>query len=653
MSLFGTGRREGVLSVLALCAFALLVHALGVGTGMSDGFEGDLALARGMDIAHRLVAAGELPLWDPTGAGAPIWARGAQVLYPPWWLLGRGQDALWLPALAALHAALACALGYRFLRAHGRSRYAAFVCGATYGLGAHVGALGGNLAELAALAWAPLGLEAFLRIARGERQRHLAAWLGPALAVPFLTGGVLTASCSLLLVMLWLGVYAARERHRRGRLLAIGAVALTLVALLTAPMWLGSLEVPPAPRLPVPQLDLSTALQRIAGPVLLFLAVLGALRRQRNAPTGRWLLLAGAGAAVAVLLPHVPSPWPGPAPWQETPAALWWPVLLALVLLGSNGLDDFLDLPLRRRAATAWTLMLCTLVAPLGFLFGEVDKGFHVQAAVMLSLAALFAFWRKLGILGFKTVVAAAVLVWLAAATLHEQARAVRAPLPMAQLAGLGGAPQTAPLLLAAAPAGESALPLRPPERARLEFELRPGDCDHVDTPLPRPVRDWTEVADLPAHYQARPDPYARATLVREGANWSEYFADLAHGAGALVVADTWAPGWRATVDDAPARVHCADHGARAVLLPPGRHRVRFEYRPAALHLGARLFAGGLGFSILWALVLLVRRWIERRRQRKASGRGRGRGRRSQSASRAPARARPAIAQNAPAPLRS
>src|SRR5206468_10152932 len=103
---------------------------------------------------------------------SPMGTRGAELLYPPWWLLGRGKDAFWLPILAALHAALACGLSFRFLRAQGRSRYAAFLCGAAYGLGAHVGNLSGHLAEVAALAWAPLSMEVFLRVARSERNRH-------------------------------------------------------------------------------------------------------------------------------------------------------------------------------------------------------------------------------------------------------------------------------------------------------------------------------------------------------------------------------------------------------------------------------------------------------------------------------------------------
>ncbi|MEQ1633779.1 MAG: hypothetical protein ABL997_15470, partial [Planctomycetota bacterium] len=397
MSMFGSGRREGILTVIGLCVAAMTVHAVGAFTGLSEGFEGDLVLARGMESAHRVAASGSLPLWDSAGAGAPMWARGAEMLYPPWWLLGRGNDAFWLPMLVALHAMLACALGFRFLRAHGRSRYASFVCGAAYGLGAHTGHLSANLSELAALAWAPFALEILLRVVRGERQRHVAPLLGPALTIPYWTGGVATAACTSMLVLVWLVAYAIHERHRRQRLLLIAVSTTGVVALLTAPMWLGAIEMPNNTVTPLHEDELVETVRRVVGPLLLFFAVLGALRRQRSASTVRWLAFAGLGAAAALLLPLVPSPFAAAAPWQRAPDALWWPVHLALVLLASNGLDDFLDLPLRRRAATAWTMVLATGIAPLGFVLGERAASFQVEAAVLLALAMLFAMWRHLG----------------------------------------------------------------------------------------------------------------------------------------------------------------------------------------------------------------------------------------------------------------
>jgi hypothetical protein len=60
-------------------------------------------------------------------------------------------------------------------------------------------------------------------------------------------------------------------------------------------------------------------------------------------------------------------------------------------------------------------------------------------------------------------------------------------------------------------------------------------------------------------------------------------------GDGYVVLADTIYPGWRATVDGVPAPIFAANGLFRAVRVGDGTHRVRFEYRPRALHLGAAL----------------------------------------------------------------
>lgn len=50
-----------------------------------------------------------------------------------------------------------------------------------------------------------------------------------------------------------------------------------------------------------------------------------------------------------------------------------------------------------------------------------------------------------------------------------------------------------------------------------------------------------------------------------------------------LVLADTWLPGWTATVDGTPVPVHCADHALRLVELPEHACRVVFTYTPPGL----------------------------------------------------------------------
>jgi len=53
-----------------------------------------------------------------------------------------------------------------------------------------------------------------------------------------------------------------------------------------------------------------------------------------------------------------------------------------------------------------------------------------------------------------------------------------------------------------------------------------------------------------------------------------------------LVLLDSYDPGWRARVDEAPAEVLRANVAFRGGDVPPGRHRVRMEYRPRALTRG-------------------------------------------------------------------
>jgi len=67
---------------------------------------------------------------------------------------------------------------------------------------------------------------------------------------------------------------------------------------------------------------------------------------------------------------------------------------------------------------------------------------------------------------------------------------------------------------------------------------------------------------------------------------------------GYLVLADTWYPGWRATVDGEPADILRANYAFRAVWLEAGEHAVEMVYRPASVFVG--------GTTSLVALTLLV-----------------------------------------------
>jgi hypothetical protein len=69
-------------------------------------------------------------------------------------------------------------------------------------------------------------------------------------------------------------------------------------------------------------------------------------------------------------------------------------------------------------------------------------------------------------------------------------------------------------------------------------------------------------------------------------------------GPGYLVLADTWYPGWQATVDGVPTEILRANHAFRAVRLEAGEHTVEMAYRPPVVLVG--------GAVSLTALILLV-----------------------------------------------
>jgi hypothetical protein len=72
---------------------------------------------------------------------------------------------------------------------------------------------------------------------------------------------------------------------------------------------------------------------------------------------------------------------------------------------------------------------------------------------------------------------------------------------------------------------------------------------------------------------------------------------------GYLVLLDSYYPGWHASVDGQEVNILRANYAFRAVPVPRGLHRVKFEYRPATFRLGL----GVSGFALMMGSVFLVR----------------------------------------------
>lgn len=81
---------------------------------------------------------------------------------------------------------------------------------------------------------------------------------------------------------------------------------------------------------------------------------------------------------------------------------------------------------------------------------------------------------------------------------------------------------------------------------------------------------------------------------------------------GILIIADSYDPGWRATVNGAPVPILRVNGLFRGVALPAGNHTIRFVYRPRSFLAGAAITLATIGALGLGALINILAR---RRRQ--------------------------------------
>lgn len=376
MSLYGSGRGEGIASVLLIALLVLLVQVLG----------GIQALGLSIDL--------------PDAAACAL-----------------------VPAIAGLSF-------YRFLRAQGRSRYAAFLTGVAYALSPWMLTIALAPREQLAAALAPLALEAVTRCDRPGQRRAWLPWTGPLLGLPFVAGPTLVACFTAVLCgALLLRTAACGDRNderppARGIACAIALAVLSAVCVAAsdpfAP-WLVSSEPVTFTVLTAHHgrgagLDLAAVL-RVPGPCLLLFAVLGILRRQRHTSIVVWLLIAALGALPTVLVLLTPTHAWASVAWHgasHLPAIAWWLFLLGVAVLSAAGLDDFLDLPLRRRTALPWLLAFVVAAAPMIPTFGSNSPKLEWPlTATFLLLTILLPLWRRMGILRFKNVLAVAAVVAL------------------------------------------------------------------------------------------------------------------------------------------------------------------------------------------------------------------------------------------------
>jgi uncharacterized membrane protein YfhO len=71
-----------------------------------------------------------------------------------------------------------------------------------------------------------------------------------------------------------------------------------------------------------------------------------------------------------------------------------------------------------------------------------------------------------------------------------------------------------------------------------------------------------------------------------------------------VVLADSYDPGWKATLDGASVPVLRANVGFRAVQAPAGEHRIEYVYRPRSVIMGSVISVA----SVLAALACVLAR---------------------------------------------
>ncbi len=365
MSLFGTGRREGIIAV---CLIGLLTA-----------------------VTHLAAALRHGPL---------------------------GESAY----VTMIAGAVGGMLTYRFLRVQGRSRYAGFVGGVAYGMSPLFAGLIDSPREQLAAALVPLALEAAYHCTLPSTRRIWLPWAGLCIAAPFVLGVTVIATLAAMLAAGTLAITIIRSGQGIDRvpLRAIGLTVLIGTLALTNLVWLDPLAGWLGDQQAIdPQNVLSgettpMVLVRVVGPFLVWFALLGILRRQRHVMTSLWLTLAVVGAMPTILLtiPGMSASMPAVfTVWGVAAMSLWLSVL-AITVMGTAGLDDWLDQPQRRRGAHLWLLLATLFVAPaLPLACASIDP---IHLATVLGTFGLVAVvttcWRRLGVLRFKNGLSTAAL---------------------------------------------------------------------------------------------------------------------------------------------------------------------------------------------------------------------------------------------------
>jgi hypothetical protein len=86
--------------------------------------------------------------------------------------------------------------------------------------------------------------------------------------------------------------------------------------------------------------------------------------------------------------------------------------------------------------------------------------------------------------------------------------------------------------------------------------------------------------------------------------------------AGLLVVNESWAAGWQATVDGTPVPLYRANYLAQGVIVPGGSHTVRLVYAPPEVTWGLAL---SMASGVLWLILLGALLYLPRQQRSRSN----------------------------------
>jgi hypothetical protein len=131
-----------------------------------------------------------------------------------------------------------------------------------------------------------------------------------------------------------------------------------------------------------------------------------------------------------------------------------------------------------------------------------------------------------------------------------------------------------------------------------------------------RPVYDprevaWIEGAErrlvVPKLSGAGRDPSEEVRVIRDDPGRVELVAQL-RTPGLVVLADTYYPGWRLSVDGRATEILRTNGAMRGALVGAGEHRLVYRYDPDSLKVGAGLTVAGFAALILLLASIAIRR---------------------------------------------